>query len=63
MVLAFSLHERYSWVLLVGVGTGWLTTYQTMNVSKFRKLAGIHYPQAYAEKDEVALSPVRLCIP
>jgi len=57
MVLSFALHERYSWVALVGVGTGWLMSFQTMNVGKFRKAANVKYPQMYAEKAEAAVNP------
>ncbi|KZS98083.1 Psf2-domain-containing protein [Sistotremastrum niveocremeum HHB9708] len=50
----------YVWVALASVSTLWLTQWQSVVVSKHRKLSGIKYPQVYAEKAEVAASPAAL---
>lgn len=38
--------DRYSYVLLAGIGTGWLTLWQSYGiVARYRKMAKIPYPQ------------------
>ncbi|KZT35547.1 MAPEG-domain-containing protein, partial [Sistotremastrum suecicum HHB10207 ss-3] len=59
-VLDGVLRLGYVWVALASVSTLWLTQWQSVVVSKHRKLSGIKYPQVYAEKAEVAASPAAL---
>jgi len=56
MSLTFIVDDKYAWVLLAGVSVGWLTMWQGINVSRYRKAAKIAYPQLYAEKSEAAAS-------
>ncbi|KAF8524708.1 membrane-associated proteins in eicosanoid and glutathione metabolism [Hysterangium stoloniferum] len=56
MSLDFTIDDKYAWVLLAGVSVGWLTLWQGINVSRYRKAAKIVYPQLYAEKSEAAAS-------
>jgi len=56
-MIAIALPVRYPLVACVGVGTFWLTTWQSFTVGKLRQAAGVPYPQAYAEKAEAAANP------
>jgi len=53
MSLPIVLPARYAFVTLVGVASSFLTTWQGGMVGRQRKMAGIKYPQVYAEKAEV----------
>jgi len=55
-VLALIIPDRYPFVVAAGVSTFWVTQWQGFLVGRSRKAAGIKYPQAYAEKAEVASS-------
>ncbi|KAF8521832.1 hypothetical protein JB92DRAFT_1765810 [Gautieria morchelliformis] len=57
MVLTFSVPDRYAYVLLVGMGTSWMTLWQASLTGRYRNKAKISYPQAYAEKAEAEKSP------
>ncbi|GJJ07164.1 hypothetical protein Clacol_001364 [Clathrus columnatus] len=59
MSLTFTVPKEYPLVLLAAVGTGWVTQFQTIVVSRKRKAAKIDYPQMYAEKAEAETSLVR----
>ncbi|KAJ8496133.1 hypothetical protein ONZ45_g1367 [Pleurotus djamor] len=52
----FVIPEGSEYVAAGFLSTVWLLAYQTSTVSKYRKAAGIKYPQAYAEKAEVDAS-------
>lgn len=45
MTLTISIPDNYAFVLLAGVGTGWLTLWQAFIVGGSRKQAKIPYPQ------------------
>ncbi|KAF8521839.1 hypothetical protein JB92DRAFT_1766108 [Gautieria morchelliformis] len=57
MALTLSVPDRYAYVLLVGMGTCWLTLWQATFTGRCRVKAQISYPQAYAEKAEAEASP------
>jgi hypothetical protein len=46
MSLNFSVDENYAWVVLAGVGAGWVTIWQGFKVGWHRKAAKIPYPQS-----------------
>ncbi|KII94160.1 hypothetical protein PLICRDRAFT_153566 [Plicaturopsis crispa FD-325 SS-3] len=48
--------QGFSCVVAALVSTGFLLVYQTVTVGRYRKKAGIKYPQLYAEKAEVEKS-------
>ncbi|KAG8965467.1 hypothetical protein FRC03_000464 [Tulasnella sp. 419] len=50
MVFSITLPDQYGYVALATASFFWLTQWQGLNVSKYRKLAKIPYPQAYADK-------------
>ncbi|KAJ6511421.1 hypothetical protein C8R47DRAFT_1095010 [Mycena vitilis] len=50
----------FSYVVAALMSTVYLLAGQIINVSKHRKLAGIAYPQLYADKAEVAVSTAAL---
>ena len=45
MALTISVPDRYAYVLLAAVGSGWLTVWQATLVGRLRKQAQIPYPQ------------------
>jgi glutathione S-transferase len=45
MTLTLSVPDHYGYVLAAGVGTAWLSFWQSFLVGKYRRLAKIPYPQ------------------
>ncbi|TDL21347.1 membrane-associated proteins in eicosanoid and glutathione metabolism [Rickenella mellea] len=54
--ITITLPERYPFVVAAGISTFGLSLWQGVLVSRYRKKAGIAYPQAYAEKAEAEAS-------
>ncbi|EJU06298.1 MAPEG-domain-containing protein [Dacryopinax primogenitus] len=52
MPFTLVLPDNYPWVALAASSTFWLCAYQVINVSGFRRKAGVKYPQLYADKAE-----------
>lgn len=57
MVIALGLPNNYPFVVGAAAAAPLLTVWQSLLVSRARKLAGIKYPQMYATKEEESLSP------
>ncbi|KAG8986448.1 hypothetical protein FRB94_005636 [Tulasnella sp. JGI-2019a] len=51
------LPDNYAFVLLVVSSYAFLNVYQSLNVARTRKAAGIKYPQVYATKQEQEANP------
>ncbi|KAG8986449.1 hypothetical protein FRB94_005637 [Tulasnella sp. JGI-2019a] len=49
--------DNYTYVLLAASSYALLNAYQSRNVGKARKAAGIKYPQVYATKEEQEANP------
>ncbi|KAF9527741.1 hypothetical protein CPB83DRAFT_836330 [Crepidotus variabilis] len=60
MSLTYTLPEGLPWLGGAFVSSAWLLLYQSINVSSYRKAAGISYPRAYADKEEQDKSPAAL---
>ncbi|KAG7575322.1 hypothetical protein FFLO_00486 [Filobasidium floriforme] len=54
--LVLTLPSNYLFVGLVGVGTFWVNLLQILQVSKYRKLSGIEYPQHMATQEQAKSS-------
>jgi len=53
MVITLVLPDRFEYVAVAGLASVFLTLWQGNLVYKQRKVAGIRYPQMYAEKEEM----------